>query len=447
MNAPELVELIRSGPAELVLDEPLPLFPRPTHPYDFIEFIEALQSSETIRKVQFCSQQTLGITEDAWVVLVKTLGRIKDIKCLEFICKAGSRDFHPFQAVADAVNNAHSLCGLMIGIVGESFSRDPSGLIALADALREHMALQEFIWADFRSQREAAQGAALDPVLWALSACPHLRNVAIRTTCASADATKNLLQLPAVTTLRLSLKADQWFAVANEIRRGRCNVQALGLVMLQGTSSDTTEVIKAVARAIQLDCNLETLRLQLENGFTDEAGVALAEALKVNKTLRKITLSAKPARIGSILPNTAALGAPTYVAFSAMLRDNTSLVLEISPLDTGVRDERLRESRKQMRIEQRLNQVGRGKLLSSSQTTREEWVDALHELSPIEVDDESNAFQVSCLYSVLRLNPKVELIDALHELSSSEGDDESNAFQVSCLYSVLRLNPENISKS
>jgi hypothetical protein len=77
--------------------------------------------------------------------------------------------------------------------------------------------------------------------------------------------------------------------------------------------------------------------------------------------------------------------------------------MKLPPFKTAGADERLRESRKQMVIEQRLNQVGRGRLLSR-QTTREEWADALHELNSYNVND-SPAFRVSCLYSLLRLNP------------------------------------------
>jgi hypothetical protein len=80
MNPRELVDYIRSGPAELVLDEPL-RFRRRTHsnPCDFNEFLRALQSSETIRTVECLSHTYLGISEDEWVLLVKTLGRIRDI--------------------------------------------------------------------------------------------------------------------------------------------------------------------------------------------------------------------------------------------------------------------------------------------------------------------------------------------------------------------------------
>jgi hypothetical protein len=151
----------------------------------------------------------------------------------------------------------------------------------------------------------------------------------------------------------------------------------------------------------------------MENGFTDEAGVALAEALTVNKTLREIQLCAYDVFTGTPLPNPDSLGAQAYETFSAMLRVNTSLVLELPPffLAAGAdgadgADERLLESRTQMVIEQRLNHVGRGRLLASRQTTRKEYVDALHELSSYNVDD-SPALKVSCLYSLLRLHPDV----------------------------------------
>jgi hypothetical protein len=147
----------------------------------------------------------------------------------------------------------------------------------------------------------------------------------------------------------------------------------------------------------------------MENGFTDEAGMALVEALTVNKTLLTINLSTF-VRPGQKMQHAATLGAPAYEAFSAMLRVNTSLVLKLPPFETAGADERLVDSRNQMRIEQRLNHDGRGRLLSSSQTPRKEWVDALNELNSSNVD-EPPKFNVSCLYSLLRLNPSVCLLE------------------------------------
>jgi hypothetical protein len=146
----------------------------------------------------------------------------------------------------------------------------------------------------------------------------------------------------------------------------------------------------------------------MENDFTDEAGMALAEALTVNTTLRNITLCSKVRTINEV-PNEAKLGAPAYEAFSAMLRVNTSLRLELPPFDDAGGDERIVDSRNQIRIEQGLNYGGRGRLLSSSQTPRDEWVDALNELNFSNVD-EPPAFNVSCLYSLLLLHPSVCLL-------------------------------------
>jgi hypothetical protein len=160
--------------------------------------------------------------------------------------------------------------------------------------------------------------------------------------------------------------------------------------------------VKAVASALRTDHNLESLVLRMENGFTDEAGVALAEALTVNKTLRKINLNAEPTFPDEPLPNTDELGVPAYKAFSAMLRGNTSLKLDFPPFYTGG-DRELLHSYNQMIIEQTLDQVGRGRLLASSNhTTREEWVNVLDELSTL---NDPSTFNLSCLYSLLRLNP------------------------------------------
>jgi hypothetical protein len=77
--------------------------------------------------------------------------------------------------------------------------------------------LQEFTVIDCYRLLEAAQSAALDPLLRALAANPHFQKIVIITKCASAEAVKYLRQLQAVIDLRLALKADQWLAVADEI--------------------------------------------------------------------------------------------------------------------------------------------------------------------------------------------------------------------------------------
>jgi hypothetical protein len=194
MNPRELVDHIRSGPVELVLDEPLRFRRRSrSNPCDFNEFLQALQSSETIRYVQCTSQQTMGIAEDEWFLLAMTMGRIKDIQHLFFDCTPGSRDFHPFQAVAEALNNAQSLREILIDVGGET-PIDSSGLAALANALREHTALEKFTWFDWSPL--PPRDLSLDPVIRALPGCPHLREVSISTEYASCDASGRSQSVP-----------------------------------------------------------------------------------------------------------------------------------------------------------------------------------------------------------------------------------------------------------
>jgi hypothetical protein len=83
-------------------------------------------------------------------------------------------------------------------------------------------------------------------VLLALSACSHLRKVSIETESVSVGALENLLQLHSAIDLHLLLEKIHLMVVCNEIRRGRCNVQRLTLVMMQGTISERTEINKAV---------------------------------------------------------------------------------------------------------------------------------------------------------------------------------------------------------
>jgi hypothetical protein len=106
--------------------------------------------------------------------------------------------------------------------------------------------------------------------------------------------------------------------------------------------------------------------LRKENGFTDAAGVALLEALPINKTLRVILFASDP------VYTKAYLGAQAYEAFCAMLRVNAGikLILPDALFDATVGDERNIDHLNQMRIEQRLNEVGRGRLLAWSLSLR-----------------------------------------------------------------------------
>jgi hypothetical protein len=407
LSGRELTDHIRSGPSELILKIPLRFHRRS----DFNDFLQALETSEAIAHVRCSSHLELDIVEDDWVLLIETLGRMRDIENVAYHIESGSHYFHPFQTIADVVNNAQSLYAVSLSLESHEFIADDAGLTAFANAIREHKNLKEVKWCDYSHKVGAAQSALLDPVLRVLSTCPHFTKVHVMTACASTGAMQELLQLGPTTDLRLVVNTEHWLAVADVIRQGHCTIKNLELALLQQkSSSKATEAMKAVASAIRLDSQLEYLELEMKKYFTNAACVALAEALTVNTTLCELTLTLDPVRPRLDLQNVDAMSAPAYDAFCAMLRVNTGLILELPPFDDDGGDERLIDSVNQMRIEQELNGGGRRRLLSSSQTPREDWVKALYDMN-FNNDEETPEFNVSCLYSLLRLNPSVCLLD------------------------------------
>jgi hypothetical protein len=149
---------------------------------------------------------------------------------------------------------------------------------------------------------------------------------------------------------RLTVTPDQWLAVADEIRLGRYLIKNLYFVLLKSSSSEATEAVKAVASAIREDHHLELLMLGMEDGFTDGAGVALAEALTTNNTLRRLLL------VDNMFASArgyakASLGARAYGAFGTMLRANNSLMLDLPVRGDDAGDQIEVEHFNQMRIE------------------------------------------------------------------------------------------------
>jgi hypothetical protein len=144
----------------------------------------------------------------------------------------------------------HGRFKVIIALDSETLARCSPGLTALASDLQEHTALQEFGWFICGSRiLTAPPDLSPDPVLRALPACPHFRNVFIMTASTGADAVQYLLQLPTDTKLRLILEADKWLAAVDDIRQGHCNIKDLCLDMLLITRSKETEAFKAIALA------------------------------------------------------------------------------------------------------------------------------------------------------------------------------------------------------
>jgi hypothetical protein len=426
MNARALVDHIHSGPTRLELDGPLQFRRRTrSNPCDFNDFLRALLSSKTILEVNCGTHRQLSISEVEWRLLVKTLGGIEGIQDLTLACTAGSRDFHPFQGFADAVEKAQAqvhqslqtLCFDVEGSLG--FPRDASGIVALADALKkEHSSLVKFGWTDDCSRiggHQDAPYAVLEPVLQALSmsAFPKLRRVHLMTLNASANAIGNLLH-----QLRLGPEKDQWLVLQLSL----------------------AEECLAVAEVIREDhCNVERLTLKcgrVING--QDMGLLFANALMSNTRLRYLNL-----RMGNGVMSIAA-----NEAFASMLRINTNVIVQVLAPRPG--DERY-ESYNQVCIEQLLNQAGRGRLLSSSETTTG-WLDALNRVNHL-CDCKCDYITCTCTpcgYPSSTCTPDYQESCMYSLLGNCQCDScyctcpYTSAFHVSCVYSLLRMEPSGL---
>jgi hypothetical protein len=202
---------------------------------------------------------------------------------------------------------------------------------------------------------------------------------------------------------------DSWLVIADEIRNGFFRPETLVLVRTTASSAfETAEAIQVILGAIECNSSLRKLSLYSTTGFSDEMGVALAKALTVNTTMVWIDLqntytTSNSAYHPSQPPNT--LGAEAYKEFIAMLKINMNVRLKLPNLKSDA-DSETRVQQSLMRIESNLNEAYCGSLVTSNQTTREEWVNALQRLND-SCKNDGASFHLSCVYSMLQRNPSL----------------------------------------
>jgi len=407
MTPQELRDHIQSGPEKLTLTFPLH-FRRPrtfSNLCNFDNLLQALQSNQTIREVVCYSHVALSITESAWCRLVRALGSISGLKKLLVAWQNGSQAFHPLQAVARAVDNASSLRRLSILASGIEQS-DPSGGLLLVQSLRQRGTLEYLCWS------AEMQTTTRIPQLIATGAC--LRKVAIVNQNLTRDDVRCLSRSPNLNHLYLEGTVDSWLVIADEIRNGRFRPETMALIRTTASSAlETDDAIQAIIGALECDSSLRNLGICSITGFTDEMGVALAKALTVNTTLEKIYLKNKYPTLNHPLHQQSqppkVLGAKACKALAAMLKTKKILFrLELPGIKSDADSETMLQHFL-MCIEIYLTNAGRGSLVMSNQTTREEWINVLQDLD-VTVSKEQNkrsSFQLSCLYSMLQLNPGI----------------------------------------
>jgi hypothetical protein len=412
MKPYELFDLIRlNNTNELELKHTLRFRRRSrSNPCSFDDLIQALQSNESIRTVRCQGNVSLGITQEEWFLFVRTLGTIPALRQLSFLGQ-DVPNVPPVQAVADAVGSARLLQKFQIG-EGVILFGSKTGFEALCHNIGTCCSdLEQVEWqGKFRSTWEIRENRdtnnCLDPLFLALALCPRLRSVQILTDAVNyvtPQAVRELLvRAPALQ--HLDLRTTEWEAVAEIIGQESCHIQTLKLSTLRCPGIGAL----SLARAVGQNRHLQSLTLRLGTGFTDDLGVALAQALQVNTSLKELILVDQ---WDYGFRTTDHMNIAAYQALRNMLRVNTSVVLKIPNFDTrwspGLADSLVR-SYYRMLIEMRLNAAGRGGLMLGSQASKAAWVRTLHELIVQDNDDDS---QVDCLFTLLKLNPSICQLD------------------------------------
>jgi hypothetical protein len=244
--------------------------------------------------------------------------------------------------------------------------------------------LEQVEWqGKFRSTLEIRENIhtnnCLDPLFRALAVCPRLRSVQIWTDTVNyvtPQAVRELLVRAPVLQC-LDLKTTEWEAVAEQIGQDSCHIETLKLSTLRCPGSGAG----SLARVVGQNRHLLSLTLRVGTGFTDALGIALAQALQVNTSLKELVL------VGEWdygFRTTDHMNIPAYQALRKMLRVNTSVVLKVPALDSRWNPDLVdivRPYHDRMLIEMRLNAAGRGKLMLGSQASKVKWVNTLHELS------------------------------------------------------------------
>lgn len=439
MQPQTLLDTIRGTPIELKLFETI-RFRRRTrsNPCDFNMILQALKVNKSIT-VLICSRHFMsGITSDEWFRFLQNLGSIQNLTELYFVCNSRV----PVMAILHAVSTSRSLRKLLFGHdniltgnaaelrelaagTGSTSTGSPSASASCestgspsasetGSCYFRHSALEELIWLgganddqdDDQSNQEPL--VTFDALLRALIPCPRLRTAKIGTERIPEDSLRQLLASPAFQSLHMLATMDEWMVVANCLQQHTASLKEL-VLSSHFTKSDTNTAIQELAEAIQQDQHLLRLRLEMCNGYTDKAGVALAKAIQINTTLRHVDLD-ENGGCGEASGDTRnSMGVKAYKALTAMAVTRSDLKLGVPAVDRGASNAD-KEQFAKMRIELRLNAVGRRELLVTSPTTREAWVNGLLQLNA-DSCQENHDIKVDCLFTFLLLNPTVCQLD------------------------------------
>jgi hypothetical protein len=412
MDSQELVKRIRENPEMLELKDVI----RFEDMSEFNEFIQALADNTSITLLKCHGNLSFGVSQEQWSQTIAAFGSLRCLRRLEFL-KHQVPNVFSLNALSLALKNAHALRELIVddGVVVYGGRGDVD---SFDESLRTSR-LIVFKWLARLRLRPDAQGPpSLDPILLALSQSSQLEmahfTIDSRTrNPVSPDSWRALARSRSIRTLSLQGdQAQEWSVLADVLIEPTCTLEKLSLKCYQADPEDCL----ALLQSMELNTSLLSLSLQVNRGFTDEVGFALAQVLHSNRVLNHVELLS-----GWTVNATqqSHLSGPAYQALIDVLQVNHSVVIHVSSPSNLPED--VDALAREFHMQSFMNQAGRWRLYKDV-SQKSEWIDAFATLNELTMDGEAS---------------EVETHDTLNSMLHLSRPECS----LSCIYRLLVDNP------
>lgn len=376
--------------------------------FDLNQFVAALRANTTVKHVCFSGTFVRELEPQQWRLMLQSIGQLRGLVELQIWCSTIPVDV--FSRTVAAAKSLQKVYFFRVGLEGTQDHFD-----GLARSIESHLQLRDVRIGGFHvsspNPNEDATAITLDNVVQALSSAPHLEVVSLQLSSAQQTvpfgeaSVKKLLESKTITDLYLS-RLGLGQGHLDVIAEGLANNETLRVLDLFGNNIQNHHVInmanalavnnsveilvlpcpandlsvescEAISQALKKNSRLTTLNLPRSN-LGDEGIAHLAEGLTVNKTLKKVEMGVSKT-----------LGDTGMHALMEMLEHNYGLErLVVSSADQSIKEK--------TEYYMRLNEVGRGDLLTSGKSaSREQWVEML-----ISVKED-----LDCLFYFLNANP------------------------------------------
>jgi hypothetical protein len=410
MDSFQLIKLIRTAPKELELKDVI----RFDQIQDFTDFLDALRENDSIEVLKCHGNLSFGISQEQWSQTIAAFGSLRRLRRLEFL-KHQVPNVFSLHALSLALKHARALRELIVddGVVVYGGRGDVD---SFDDSLR-HSQLVVFKWLARLRLRPDAQGPpSLDPILLALSQSAQLTmahfTIDSRTrNPVSLDSWRALARSQSIR--ELSLQGDQaheWGILAEVLHEPTCTLETLALKCYQADPEDCL----ALLQSLHANTCLRSLSLQVNRGFTDEIGVALADVLRENRSLTSVEL------LSGWTVNAmqqSHLSGAAYQSLIDVLQVNHHVAIHVSapshlPADVDL-------LAREFQMQSYMNQAGRGTLYQNL-SNRAQWIEAFAKLNQL---------------------PEYDAAAATTNIPSSNITAAQQGCTLSCVYRFLVDNP------